>query len=171
MSNPNDVVVEHECGRYSASEIAAAAKVEPPKPIRKHVAVDLDGVLAQYDHWRGIEHIGDPIPGAQEFCRKLSEFADVLIHTTRLSPDVNKGVPQQVLADIVIAWLKKHGFPPCGLWVGPGKPIAAAYVDDRAVWIKPQEVDAANEYGSAIDCCRQLCDTAVKVDSNLEVAK
>ena len=26
------------------------------------IGVDLDGTLATYDRWRGIEHIGDPIP-------------------------------------------------------------------------------------------------------------
>ena len=25
-------------------------------------AIDLDGTLARYDGWKGIEHIGDPIP-------------------------------------------------------------------------------------------------------------
>lgn len=28
--------------------------------MKKNVCVDLDGVLAQYDRWKGIEHIGDP---------------------------------------------------------------------------------------------------------------
>lgn len=33
---------------------------------KKTVAVDLDGVLADYSTgWQGIEHIGDPIPGAR----------------------------------------------------------------------------------------------------------
>ena len=26
------------------------------------IAVDLDGTLARYDGWKGIDHIGDPIP-------------------------------------------------------------------------------------------------------------
>lgn len=25
-------------------------------------AVDLDGTLAHYDHWRGNDHVGEPIP-------------------------------------------------------------------------------------------------------------
>lgn len=41
----------------------------PPTPPRRHVpqrpaswiGVDLDGTLARYDKWRGVEHIGDPV--------------------------------------------------------------------------------------------------------------
>jgi hypothetical protein len=30
--------------------------------MREWIAVDLDGTLAHFDHWRGDDHIGDPIP-------------------------------------------------------------------------------------------------------------
>ena len=30
-----------------------------------YFAVDLDGTLAHYDKWRGIDHIGKPIPAIQ----------------------------------------------------------------------------------------------------------
>lgn len=26
------------------------------------IGVDLDGTLAHYDRWRGIDHVGDPVP-------------------------------------------------------------------------------------------------------------
>jgi hypothetical protein len=36
----------------------------------KTVAVDLDATLATYEGWRGIQHIGDPRPGAANFLRR-----------------------------------------------------------------------------------------------------
>jgi len=55
--------------------------------MKKSVCVDLDGVLAQYDGWKGVEHIGDPIPGAVQFTKKLQEVARVVIFTTRTNAD------------------------------------------------------------------------------------
>ena len=51
---------------------------------KKTVCVDVDGVLAQYDRWRGVDHIGDPIFGAKEFVADLRKKYKVVIHTTRL---------------------------------------------------------------------------------------
>ena len=30
------------------------------------IGVDLDGTLATYEEWRGLEHIGDPVPAMKE---------------------------------------------------------------------------------------------------------
>lgn len=49
------------------------------------VGVDLDGTLAFYDHWRGPDHIGAPIPAMLERVKKwLSEGIDVRIFTARV---------------------------------------------------------------------------------------
>ncbi len=37
----------------------------------KSVAIDLDGVLATYDGWKGADHIGKPIDGARAFLKEL----------------------------------------------------------------------------------------------------
>lgn len=34
--------------------------------MQRWIGVDLDGTLAHYDHWRGIEHIGEPIEEMKE---------------------------------------------------------------------------------------------------------
>jgi len=92
------------------------------------VVVDLDGTLAEYDHWRGPQHFGEPLPGASEFMHRLSDRFQIAIWTTR--------------GDIVAvkAWLDAHNIPydsindtahnpeGCG-----NKPIGVAYLDDRAV--------------------------------------
>lgn len=49
------------------------------------IAVDLDGTLAFYDTWRGVEHIGEPIaPMLDRVKRWLSEGKDVRIFTARV---------------------------------------------------------------------------------------
>lgn len=50
------------------------------------IGVDLDGTLAYYDHWRGIEHIGEPILPMLERVRRWvwDEGKDVRIFTARV---------------------------------------------------------------------------------------
>lgn len=49
------------------------------------IAVDLDGTLAVYDHWRGPEHIGEPVPiMLARVKRWLAEGKDVRIFTARM---------------------------------------------------------------------------------------
>jgi len=109
--------------------------------MKKSVCVDLDGVLAQYDGWKGVEHIGDPIPGAVQFTKKLQEVARVVIFTTRTNADPaiqERNESVEMLTQRVRLWLDAHGFAYDEIYVGQGKPLAAAYVDDRAVECQPQ---------------------------------
>lgn len=56
--------------------------------IYKHswIGVDLDGTLAYYDEWRGIEHIGDPIPIMLERMKSwINQGITVKIVTARVS--------------------------------------------------------------------------------------
>jgi hypothetical protein len=104
------------------------------------VCVDLDGVLADFSEgWKGVEHFGAPIPGAVEFTRQLSEIADVVIFTCRCQSALNHGVAPFLLANRVREWLDKHGVAYADVYIGQGKPVASAYVDDRAVVLRPEE--------------------------------
>lgn len=50
------------------------------------IGVDLDGTLAHYDTWSGIEHIGEPVPAMVERVKKwLAEGREVRIFTARVS--------------------------------------------------------------------------------------
>ncbi|HEX6125070.1 MAG TPA: hypothetical protein VFZ23_06810 [Pyrinomonadaceae bacterium] len=140
---------------------AAEPKPSTPRktktePTRRRVCVDLDGVLAKYDRWKGIDHFGQPIPGALEFMQKLSKFAEITIFTSRCAQDVLEGsriTPGQLRVK-VIEWLEKHDFPYTDVYIGQGKPRAAAFIDDRAVHCSPQRDPDA--FAEALKMTRML---------------
>ncbi len=117
---------------------------------KKNIAVDVDGVLAQYSGWDGLENIGDPIEGAREFLTTLQEKYRVVIFTTRCNVERNiNNIPQEekqggtsdpenYLFRVVRGWLDRHSLPYDDIYVGQGKPIASAIIDDRAVACRPQ---------------------------------
>lgn len=74
------------------------------------IAVDLDGTLAVYDEWRGITHIGPPIPAMVARVKAwLAEGRDVRIFTARVGPP-HLHVPEE-LAQITCAiqdWCLEH---------------------------------------------------------------
>lgn len=121
---------------------------------RRTVAVDLDGVLAEYDGWEGLDAIGDPVEGAEAFLEALSERFEVVIYTTRLNPNpFDEDTPRTSLErckQIVVGWLERHDLPYDDVFVGTGKPIAVAYVDDRAVTCKPQQGAPLAEFRAAL---------------------
>ncbi|MHC4310838.1 MAG: capsular biosynthesis protein [Planctomycetota bacterium] len=117
--------------------------------MKKTVCVDLDGTLAQYSEWEGLENIGDPIPGARSFLQALKELGcEVVIYTTRTNPDVNQEEGKYDLALRIHTWLEQNEMPCDSVYVGRGKPIASAYVDDRAVECRPQDVIHADKTGA-----------------------
>lgn len=104
----------------------------------KTVCVDLDGTLAEYTGWRGPEHIGPPLVGAQQLIARLMDAGlRVIIHTCRANPiDPTTGCPRdvEVFRLALSNWWCDNGFPPgLELWTGVGKPVAEAYIDDRAI--------------------------------------
>ena len=129
--------------RAATKKVTATPKIVVPKQ-KPRVCVDLDGVLAKYDHWRGAENIGAPVPGALEFAHELAKVAEIVIFTTRCSEERTRSdngyslSPAQMRIHI-IDWLEKHKFPYADVFIGQGKPLAAAFIDDRAVQCSPQK--------------------------------
>lgn len=118
-------------------------------PNEKVIAVGLDGVLAMYDHWRGIDQIGAPLPGAVEFTRALSKLGRVMIYTVRCSATVNAPTLGVELVERVRNWLDEHGFSYDEIWSEVGKPLYNVLIDDRAVHCNPQD-DPGGAYELAI---------------------
>ncbi len=107
--------------------------------ISRSVCVDLDGVLAKYDQWRGVNHIGNPIPGAKKFLKDLKGYnCKIIIFTTRCSSKFNMHLGPVTLRKKVKLWLDDNDMLFDSIWIGQGKPLAAAYVDDRGVSCTPQ---------------------------------
>lgn len=106
---------------------AAPENAGAPTTGKGWIGVDLDGTLAHYDGWRGLEHIGAPIPGIKN--RVLDWIAQgytVKIFTARAS------VPGGI--EPVQRWLAQNGFPP--LEITCSKDFAMIELwDDRAVQV------------------------------------
>lgn len=115
------------------------------------VCVDLDGVLAEQINGK-LTEIGPPVSGALEFMRTLSEKADIIILTSRLS---TSGKSLRERHSAIEAWLKEHKFPYDQIHHGAGKPVAHAYVDDRAVACRPAEAGPA-AFTTALDAIDTL---------------
>lgn len=94
-------------------------------------AVDLDGTLAYYDGWKGIEHIGEPIPAMLDRVKQwLEEGHEVFIFTARCDPAAPDA---DLAAGYISKWLTKH----LGRFIPiRGKHSAHEYWDDRAVQVE-----------------------------------
>jgi capsule biosynthesis phosphatase len=99
---------------------------------KRVVAVDLDGTLAHFDHWRSYLHIGKPIPKVINKIRQEKKLgAYVIIFSCRTTSADNKVYMSSV--DNLRKWLKTHRVPYDEVWLGTGKPYANIYIDDKAV--------------------------------------
>lgn len=115
--------------------------------MKKSICVDLDGVLADYSEgWKGVDHFGDPIPGAVQFTKRLKNKYHVIIFTTRCNEEINKPEKVNLLVNRVRNWLNKYGFAYDEIYSGVGKPIASAYIDDRAISCTPAKDNSEAEY-------------------------
>lgn len=87
-------------------------------PAPKTVAIDFDGVLADYHGWKEKDVLDPPAPGALKFVKRaLAEGYRVVVHTTRRPSRIE-------------GWLAVWGFPP-EITVTNDKPMAMVYIDDR----------------------------------------
>jgi len=111
------------------------------------ILVDLDGTLATYTKWEGLEIIGDPIPGAKTFLNLLAKSGPITIFTNRCCASINDRAPEE-LQEIIIKWLEKHNLHYDNVWIGQGKPFGII-VDDNAVQCRPQE-RGLSEYGRVV---------------------
>lgn len=104
------------------------------------IGVDLDGTLAEYDGWKGADHIGLPVPAMVVRVKQwLDEGREVRIFTARVYPDFDHQPPSEdaLRARVAIVnWCEQHlgrallitcmkGYDMIELW------------DDRAVQVEP----------------------------------
>ena len=88
------------------------------KPI---ICVDLDGVLNEFDGWKGADFFHPPRSGAREFLEELNRKGyRVVVFTVRWGPHVE-------------SWLAKWGLSEHVWMVTDKKPPAHVYIDDRGM--------------------------------------
>lgn len=110
--------------------------------MKKCIAIDVDGVLAIYHDWKGVDVIGLPIQGAVEFVASIAVHYDIIIHTCRCTSSLNR-LAGHLLANKLRAWLDEHGFVYHHIWTEEGKPVADYYIDDKGIYCNPQKVPDA----------------------------
>lgn len=72
------------------------------------IGVDLDGTLAEYNGWEGVDHIGPPVPLMLERVKAwMEEGTEVRIFTARVSVvmDSEEGVKAEKALN---AWMMQH---------------------------------------------------------------
>jgi hypothetical protein len=99
------------------------------------IGFDLDGTLAKYDGWKGIEHIGEPVE-SQVLIAKLLHWLGkkIKILTARVAPrggDNDSAKAKKYVEE----WCSKHlGFVPEVTYVKDASMVAL--FDDRAVSVE-----------------------------------
>ncbi len=82
-------------------------RIKGGKKMDRYIAVDLDGTLAEYHGWVGVDHIGEPIPKMVNRVKKwLAEGKDVRIMTARVSPQPEGRTATTVQA--IERWCLEH---------------------------------------------------------------
>jgi len=117
-----------------------------------HIAVDLDGTLAKYDKWRGVQHVGAPIPPMVKRVKNwLDQGRTVKILTARMA-----GKNAKKARPAIDVWMKEH--------IGQTLPLTSIkdpkmseIWDDRAVQVIPNtgqradRVKKAKPYRNRVD--------------------
>lgn len=100
------LAVQHGHSGHRSEQLAEVATLlEPPtRDEPAWIGVDLDGTLARYEGWKGIEHIGEPVPAMLDKVQKLLESGKpVRIFTARVS-----GADAPEASEHIAKWCKKH---------------------------------------------------------------
>ena len=79
-------------------------EIATDEAIQEWIGIDLDGTLAHYDEWRGIEHIGKPIQPMIEFVKKLLAKGNKLKIFTARAENLEA-------TSYIHSWLIEHGLP------------------------------------------------------------
>ena len=97
------------------------------KSRRKTIAVDFDGVIADYDGWKGADVLGPVRPDVRDALNFLrDEGWKIIVHTTRSPEAIARYLQENQIAFDELNFNSDYDN------VGT-KPVATVYWDDRAV--------------------------------------
>jgi hypothetical protein len=95
------------------------------------IAVDLDGTLAEYDGWKGVQYIGKPISAMANRVKQWhAQGKTVVIFTARVSGD-----DAEVSRECIEAWLIGNGLPELEITAVKRKQFIEFW-DDRAIQVE-----------------------------------
>lgn len=99
------------------------------------IGFDLDGTLAKYDGWNGIDHIGEPVESMVLLARLLHWLGNkIKILTARVAPRKGENDSEKA-RKYVEEWCQKNlGFVPEVTYIKDASMVAL--VDDRAVAVE-----------------------------------
>ncbi|HUL15494.1 MAG TPA: hypothetical protein VLV88_05830 [Terriglobales bacterium] len=100
--------------------------MSPNRTLPKTIAVDFDGVIAEYDGWKGTGILGLPRRDVVEALRALqTEGWKIIIHTTRGKAEISGYLSQHQIPHHEVN--RNSDYRTLGV-----KPVADVYWDDRA---------------------------------------
>ena len=130
----------------------------------KWVGFDIDATLAKYNGWKGLEHIGDPIPAMVLAIKQMHDAGKkVKIFTARVADKEDAAEARKVIE----SWCEKHlGFKPEITNVKDS--LMEFCFDDRNVQIIPNEgVSVEEAFNDAIDIIKSLTNNFQECRGNL----
>jgi len=84
--------------------------MEKKKTSNSYIGIDLDGTVAEYKSWLGLDHIGGPIVDIIEKVKVLvATGVTVKIFTARVSQATESD--NQHAREVIWTWLEKNGLP------------------------------------------------------------
>ena len=105
------------------------------------IVFDFDGVLCEYEGWRGHDKMGKPIKENINLVKQLyKEGHKLKLSTTRLNPfpfgknkEGDEGVMKGIAYGFIKLWLEKNNIFHCFVEITGYKPFGEYYIDDRAL--------------------------------------
>ena len=96
--------------------------------LRRTIAVDFDGVIANYDGWKGPGVLGDPREDVvKTLCELNAEGWKIIVHSTRGEEEIGGYLARHAIPYDEIN--RNSDYRTTGF-----KPVADIYWDDRSVW-------------------------------------
>ena len=97
--------------------------------MKKTICFDFDGVIHKYSGgWRNGEIYDEPIDGVRDFINNIKDKYYIVISSARINDGYME--PHKVV-DKIYNWMNKHDI--YFDRITGKKPIAKAYIDDRAI--------------------------------------
>ena len=98
---------------------------------KQNLAIDFDGVIHNADKgWGDGTCYGEPLPGAIDAIKRLSEDYNIIIFTAKAKSD-RPLVNGKTGSKLVYEWLQKHQIEQYVFSVTSDKPRAELYIDDN----------------------------------------